>query len=149
MIGEVEKSRAHALIILVRNDMWWTHCFSGAEKLKAIYGCEIPSLKGVTLHEIQFLRDWPTANLRLDLAGFPSSPPQKWVKEGFNRVQLELVAFSIREIRVDGDFHESELDLKVAYESDLVKLESTDRCLNLLIKSEFLRVGKISAYHSE
>ena len=59
------------------------------------------------------------------------------------------MAFSIREIRVEGDFHESELDLKVAYESDLVKLESTDCCLNLLIKSEFLRVGKISAYRSE
>lgn len=143
------KSRALALTIRGMNDMWWSHCFSGVEKLSAVYGTNIPPLTRVVIHDIRIHRRGPTVEIQLELAEFPSSPPKKWMTAGYNRVQIQLVAFSVTDVKFQGGFQTPVCDLEITSEGNLVMIKSFSDQLNLQIETEFLSVGKISAYCSE
>ena len=115
--------------------------------IKAVLGTD-PSLKQIDLFEIIFDRDGPTVCFRFDIQEFPSSPPEKWNKAGYNRAQLTLSCIGVREITQQGwgTHNVADLTIEDGGSAKIVRVEGNT--IKLRLVSDFLNVDKISAYRS-
>lgn len=136
-----------AQISIIPIDMQnWTDYLIDDAPIKSIYGSDIPSLTCVSFHEIVLNRDGPAVLLRFDLHEFPSKPPQKWVKSGFNRVQVKLLATGINRLTINGLKSCMSVNVLISKEEELIRVVGSGDDFEFDLTTEFLLVNSVSAY---
>ena len=128
--------------------MSWTKLLTDINKISAIFGDQEPSLKSVNLHEITLNRDGPKVVLRFDLPDFPKSSPKKWRQAGFNCVQIQLMALSIHDLKIEGLDSECKCSIHISAKKELLSLSIDENKLNVYLTADHLLIDKISAYKS-
>ncbi|TEW43037.1 Imm50 family immunity protein [Psychromonas algicola] len=126
--------------------MNWTKFLIDSSKISAIYSDKLPLLESTVLHDVVLSRDGPKLILRLDLFEFPESPPQKWVKLGFNRVQIQLTALNIQNLKIEGLGTECMCNISIHSENKVLFIKILGEEIKIEFTSEFLILNKISAY---
>lgn len=116
------------------------------ERLSCIFQNE-PNLDLVRIHRISFTQDGPSCVLKFDLPEFPRSPPEKWRE--FNRVQLCVNCFGIRDVELSGWSlnNVGNLSLIRNGESLEITFKSEERFLRLNCLSLLLQ--NVTAYFDE
>lgn len=82
-------------------DSQWDRFLENPEAIRQIYST-IPSLREIELKEVVFQEDGPTVLIKVSLTDLPTHPPSRWLKQRFNRVQLELQLLSLSSLRCAG-----------------------------------------------
>ncbi len=126
--------------------MSWINLLTDNRSIKAIYGENVPSLNKVEIHKILLDRDGPVVAIRIDLTEFPKKPPEKWIKSGFNTVQIELRAIDIELLKIEGLETNMICDLSLSKVDDSCKLVIDNPNFKVNIKAKFLSLSYISAY---
>jgi hypothetical protein len=62
----------------------------------------VPSLEGLEPHELLLHRDGPRLTLKADFPCFPDAPPDRWVREGYTKVSIQLDFWGIRSVNISG-----------------------------------------------
>lgn len=124
----------------------WLDLLSDAGPIRGVYGDEVPSLTGVTVHEICLHRDGPRAILRFDLPSFPSRPPKKWAAQEFNTAQVQLILIGIADMTIHGWHNNILADLSITHEGELIRTYFRTLKMELDIRSQAALVSTISAY---
>ncbi|MFF7752564.1 Imm50 family immunity protein [Streptomyces sp. NPDC007971] len=65
------------------------------EVLRSLYG-HVPRPEGVRVRSVHLDRRGPTVTLRVDLPGFPASPPPEWAEAGMDGVQCQFAFCAVQ-----------------------------------------------------
>lgn len=125
----------------------WAAYLVDSKHIESIYHAKIPDLNEVDIHEVTFNRDGPTISITLNLNEYPINPPQKWVVQKFNTVQIKIALIDIEEVELSGWINTTyiaRVDINKIDEKITLNLTSGD--LKLSIKARFIDVYSISAY---
>lgn len=128
--------------------MDWTELAYKPEGIRAVYGGEVPDLAEVVLHDVLFHRDGPRVTLGVDLPTFPANPPQKWVFEQHNTVQIKLSFVSVHRVELSGFPRNGHSSMTLTKRSDGIAGEITGADFRLHVESSHVFLQEISAYHS-
>lgn len=125
----------------------WTSHLVDSKHIDSIYRADIPVLNEVDIHEIVFNRDGPTISITLNLNEYPINPPQKWVDQKFNTVQIKIALIDIEEVELSGWISTTYIAcIDINKIDGKITLNLTGGDLNLSIKARFIDVSSISAY---
>lgn len=130
--------------------MSWNDLVSNPQGLRVIFQGDPPPLVGVSLHEVSVDRDGPSLRLRFDLPGYPSDPPAKWHRLGFNTVQVELLFGRVTELFLTGISTEVIADISIRRNSEVsvdgASLELVSPPMQISAVAASLTVSRMSAY---
>ncbi len=124
----------------------WTDNLVDASPLSSIFGTEVPTLNDIDLHEVRLHRDGPRVLLRFDMRDFPARPPQKWIKAGFDRVQIQLIAIGVQSVKISGLQSTIKIDLNIFREEKAVRMTADNGSFKLELTAAALLVEGVSAY---
>lgn len=126
--------------------MTWFSYVEGTDFLEILFPRAAPSLDEIILHEISLRRDGPIIVVRFDLNEYAEVPPKKWVDNGFNRVNITLMAIAVSSVSLFGWDNElvSSIELSEMDEHKYVELKGTS--LNARFRCLELRIDKVSGY---
>ncbi|MGC5054687.1 Imm50 family immunity protein [Micromonospora sp. DT48] len=125
--------------------MGWLDLVTNPQGLREIFGAETPPLVGVGLHGVEIDREGPTLRLRLDLPTYPSNPPVKWRRNGYNVVQVELLLGGVSDISIRGVSVNMLVDVDIKSDGRLA-LKISSPTLNMIAMATSVTVSKIDAY---
>ncbi|MGW3112240.1 Imm50 family immunity protein [Streptomyces sp. SID4982] len=125
--------------------MSWTSVIFNPQGVTSVYGGEVPPLSGVRVREIRLLEDGPALVLRFDLSTFPDRAPEKWVAQGFNTVQLEIMFSGLRSLSVEGFGVEVVADV-VLSGGDGVSVVVTSPVTQVRAVAQTAFLSRVSAY---
>jgi hypothetical protein len=128
-------------------ELRWIDAISNPKPVLAVYGEDVPALKGVRIEEICLSPNGPTLRLRFDLPTFPGQPPAKWRRDGMNVVQLEVSFGGLHEISIDRLATNSLCDLKMQ-KSGLLQFSAESDSVRLRGVADEATILRISAYAS-
>lgn len=114
-----------------------------------MYGADLPTTRGVVVHEVVVSRDGPTVSVRFDLAEFPDKAPPKWVKALANTVQVTLAVDGVDELTLSGASNGILGDLELAQDDAGVTLTFVGEGVQLCVHGRFTLTERISAYRQE
>lgn len=77
----------------------WIHEAIGSEKLLSLFE-EVPSFDDVYLLDACLQEDGPQLNLRINLRAYPKAPPDVWVANKYNTVQVKIKMFGLTSIKI-------------------------------------------------
>jgi len=126
-------------------DMEWLNLVQNPESIKNIYSSP-PLLKGVRIKSIELRQDGPLLFMRLDLPEYPSKPPIKWEKEGFNTVSLELEFIEISGLRIENWLNDNVADIVIKGTKDALCVETVNGNVIVSFSASSLFLMKTSAY---
>lgn len=127
----------------------WLDALDDDRGVRAIYGNKIPPLGPVKIHEVSMHNEGPRVMLRFDLTDYPENPPKKWVDQGFNVVQVQLMLVGILDFSLQGWSHDSTIDLSLKKEGKVVRVAGFAESIRMIIISEAALITSISAYRIE
>jgi hypothetical protein len=122
----------------------WPDYITRREDVLRMYDAP-PSLADVYLHEIALGQEGPHLRLRFNLSKFPVRPPDIWVRNGFNTVQVTLGFWGLSAIELHGFALENRVSIKIERVSDIINFNVTGttqisgRCVGIVVQ-------KVSAY---
>ncbi len=125
--------------------MNWTKCLGNARTIEAIYALP-PSLSQVRVHELRCHQDGPRITIRLDLNEYPSNPPEKWLLNGYNRVQMSLSLINVSSIQIAGWSSDNIGDMVLDMIDSVVRLSFIGNTTFIDCCGQFLEIEDISAY---
>ncbi|WP_091572879.1 Imm50 family immunity protein [Melghirimyces thermohalophilus] len=70
---------------------------SNPQSLISLYG-DWPSFKGGRITSMELVEDGPTINIIVQLTRVPQNPPQRWKRNKFNAVSIEISFFGVESI---------------------------------------------------
>lgn len=126
--------------------MSWLDLVDNGRGVLAVFGGETPELRSIVVHGLRVHRDGPTVGIVFDLPDYPSSPPAKWVAQGFTTVQLTLSCFGAEEIRLTGWGTDVVGDLTLERVGDRTGVALNSPAATLTLTALVVDVQKISAY---
>ncbi|WP_076842588.1 MULTISPECIES: Imm50 family immunity protein [Protofrankia] len=126
----------------------WPDVLDDPRSIQAIYDDRTPPLESVVLHEISLHRDGPRVVLRFDLPEYPTHPPKKWLNQGLNVVQIQLMLIGIRDLSLRGWSHESSVNLSLERQGDAVRVAASSGSTTINISAEAASIVSVSAYLS-
>ncbi|MBP2337382.1 hypothetical protein JOF41_003560 [Saccharothrix coeruleofusca] len=125
--------------------MGWTDIVSDAQGVIAVYHGQPPDLRRVRVHEVSVSREGPAFRLRIDLPSYPELPPAKWIRSGFNTVQIELLFGGVESVLIDGISTNVIADIDVRVDRG-VRLELTSPSMRVVVSAISAHVLKVGAY---
>ncbi|QNG19001.1 hypothetical protein G4H71_20385 [Rhodococcus triatomae] len=126
--------------------MSWVDALADSQPIVRVYGDGIPSLVGISIHEVRFDRNASTIYLRFDLSSFPERPPVKWTAAGSNTVQLELRFSGVRSVKLEGWSSEMFADLRIERKGPSTVVAWVEPAPHMEIVAESVFVARIQAY---
>ena len=127
-------------------DVSWSDFLLDASSLVAIFGARDLRQDQLTLHEVVVSRDGPEVRLRFDLPEFPTDPPQKWVAQGFNTVQVTLSLVGVRNLSLEGLSTEMVVMLEISELDAGIQLNIIGDGIALTASADAAVLGRVSAY---
>ncbi|MGC4758564.1 Imm50 family immunity protein [Micromonospora trifolii] len=125
--------------------MSWIDLVTNPKGIQEIFPEGPPSLSGISLHELVVEREGPTVRLRLDLPAYPANPPAKWLRAGFNTVQVELLFGGVSELRLVGISTEVIADMEIR-PANGVSLEVRSASMVVSAVAASVTVSVVGAY---
>ncbi|MGD9622469.1 MAG: Imm50 family immunity protein [Mycolicibacterium sp.] len=125
--------------------MSWIEAVHGLEGVDAVFSGAIPPLTRVELHSVTFGHGGDV-RLVFDLASYPSRPPEKWAKQGFNTVQLTLVCTQVRDVRVTGWARQVIADIVIGRVDEAVEVRVLSPATSLTLSADIVSVVSVAAY---
>ncbi|MFF7096828.1 Imm50 family immunity protein [Streptomyces rubradiris] len=119
--------------------MSWTYALKNPHGIRTLYQGSPPPLNRVLVHEVALDQDGPTLRLRFGLSRHPARPPQKWVAQGFNTVQVEITSGGARNITLEGFGTNSVADVSLDENSGI----------DIGANAEFAFISQLRAYANE
>jgi hypothetical protein len=117
--------------------------------VEEIYETE-PKLDGVDVMQVTYDRDGPKIVVRFDLPEYPSNPPEKWAKQGFNRVQVQISLIGVRDVGHKGWAISNAASLSFAMDESGTKVARIDgQTTHFNATFDHLIIDKVSAYRNE
>lgn len=118
------------------------------EGLVKIFGQEeVPSFRNVEVVRLDIKAEEGTAYLVLDLSEYPREAPKKWEAWKANVCQVELAMDVLETVSIKDFCFPFKCDFEVTRQADgSLEARAEDEESFVAIKSEFIRVNKISAY---
>ncbi|WP_367323547.1 Imm50 family immunity protein [Streptomyces sp. HUAS ZL42] len=125
--------------------MPWTSLIHNPEGISAVYQDTPPDLSNVLMREVILHEDGPTLRLRVDLPRYPDQPPRKWIAQGFNTVQIELLFSGLRAIALEGFGSEVTADIVLAQDNG-VSIEVTSPETHIRAVADTAYISNLTAY---
>ncbi|MEW5659489.1 Imm50 family immunity protein [Streptomyces cinereoruber] len=125
--------------------MNWTSLLANPSGLRSVYGGDVPDLRGLSLHGVEFRREGPSLMLRFDLPSYPAEPPAKWAARGFDTVQVVMGLSGVRTAALDGFASDPVADISL-YARDGVTVEVASASVRLRATADTAYVARLSAY---
>jgi hypothetical protein len=123
----------------------WTDAVSNSQGVVSVYKGEVPELTSVRIHSMSIGRDGPSMTLIFDLASFPSDPPEKWMKQRSDTVQIELLFGGLVDIAVSKFTRNPICDLVISPGSPL-EFEVESDSISVHGACDFVQLSRMSAY---
>jgi hypothetical protein len=79
----------------------WTDYLRNPKAILTLWS-SAPELRDVELHSMKLWDDGPRCTLFICLNSFPDVPPKKWQAAGYNSIIIELDAFGVSDMTVQG-----------------------------------------------
>ena len=120
--------------------MSWVDCVANRLWISSLYSLP-PSLNNVRVLEVMLCEDGPTASLRMNLNEYPDKPPRKWIEGKFNRAQLTLRFFDVRDLEISGwgttntgsvELSRIENGFRVAFNADATRFRCSSFYVDIL-----------------
>ena len=124
----------------------WTDVLEDDRSVRAIYGEDIPSLRGIELQEVTLSQLGPSVELRVNLAEFPASPPKKWADDHLNQVQILLHATAVSSLQFDAPLDTTAIEMEVTREGQNVKIVGRGPGMSFSVVAGFLLLTKVQAF---
>lgn len=125
--------------------MGWLDLVTNPQGLRDIFQGDVPSLEGVTLHEISIDREGPALRLRLDLPGYPADPPARWRRGGFNTVQVELLFGGVRDLSLAGISTEMLVNVEIQRQGDVI-VDVSSPAVRVAAAAGSVTISRLEAY---
>jgi hypothetical protein len=125
----------------------WIDLVDGDTAIRTIFGEQLPSLRGISVHALAFQRDGPSLIMEFDLATYPLRPPRKWSAQNFNTVRVQLRLGPLLAVTMSGWTSTTpiaDMSLDSNGDSLAVSIRGGELSLDAVARSAFL--AKISAY---
>jgi hypothetical protein len=111
-----------------------------------------PILEGLALSELTLHYNGPRLTIKAELNPFPDNPPIRWVRERYNKVQVQLDFWEISSINVSSWSTEMIINLQINRRADnlLVIEAKTDKgeiCFQGICQS--FRIAHLAPYNTE
>lgn len=126
-------------------DMEWLNLVQNPEPIKNIYS-NTPLLTGVRIKSLELRQDGPLLIMRIDLPEYPSNPPIKWEKEGFDTVSLDLEFIEISDLRIENWLKDNVTDIIIKGTKDALSVETENGNVIVTFTASSLFIMKTSAY---
>jgi hypothetical protein len=109
-----------------------------------------PSLDNVDVTTLDLDRSGPTLTLSVLLREYPTRPPARWLRSGFNAAAIRLQILGVEALTLDGWSTENRVAITVERSpKGLLLLLATGPMLNLSCSCGWLRVDGVSAYRRQ
>ncbi|MDN3265459.1 Imm50 family immunity protein [Streptomyces sp. CSDS2] len=128
--------------------MSWTYALKNPHGIRTLYQGSPPPLNRVLVHEVALNQDGPTLRLRIDLSRYPAQPPQKWVAQGFNTVQVEITFGGVRTITLEGFGTNSVADISLDKNNGINIIAASPE-IRLSANAEFAFISQLRAYAND
>jgi hypothetical protein len=109
----------------------------------------VPSLEGLELHELLLHRDGPRLTLKANLPCFPDAPPDRWVRQGYNKVSIQLDFWGIQSVNISGWSTNMVVDIQIERinGSEIsVAANSRESQTRFSAVCQFFRIAHITGY---
>jgi hypothetical protein len=123
----------------------WHKLTLNPKVIESIYSV-VPRLEKVAFMQIHFSRDASMISFVLDLPLIPQNPPIRWVKNGFNTVQLKLNCIEVEFVELNGWGHNIIGNLEIIKTNDSIHLQSVSNLFSIKLVCKFVDIAEISAY---
>jgi Immunity protein 50 len=125
----------------------WLSSLSNPQGVLSVYGEEgPPPLISVVLHEVLIGREGPFVRLRFDLPAYPVNPPGKWIRAGFNTVQVEILLGGARKLVLRGVSSEMVVDVRISKMEDFSLVEIDSSNFQLSVQADSISLAKLTGY---
>jgi hypothetical protein len=127
----------------------WHQLALNPQAISQLYN-RAPALRAVELFEVALHRDGPRAMLRVDLAQGPDHPPSRWMRDGFNRTQIQLDFLDVEMVRIRGWSTENRVDIDLEpHTGEKVRMTAQGQGCDIEIIARFFRIDHVRGYLSE
>jgi hypothetical protein len=109
----------------------------------------VPSLEGLELHELLLHRDGPRLTLKADLPCFPDAPPDRWVREGYTKVSIQLDLWGVQSVNISGWSTNVVVDIRIEKTNGgeiSVAAKSRESRVRFSAVCQFFRIARITGY---
>lgn len=123
--------------------------FTNLDRLTSIYELSEIDFSNITIQYIKHASEDESIRIAFDFNNFPSSPPQKWLNNNYNTVQIVLYLFDIYTFKQKGICSDKmKLNLKFSSENNRKSLIIGDinSAFFMLIDFDWCFIEKVSAY---
>jgi hypothetical protein len=111
------------------------------------FGDDTPLPNPVDVFQVSLDREGPSIYLHFDLPSYPKRPPEKWAKQGFNRVQVTLGLVDTADLVVSGWSTKQVGDIQIAKNSEgRLRVQFSSAQFNMTATAMTAFVQKVSGY---
>ena len=126
--------------------MNWIDLTTNPIGLREIFHGDPPPLVGVSVFGVAVDREGPSLRVTLDLPDYPSDPPVKWKRSGFNTVQLGLLFGGVAELSLTGISTEVIADIAMKRAGSVLRLDLTSTVMRVSASAASVTVSEVTAY---
>lgn len=128
--------------------MIWTELLHNPQAVRSAFSI-VPSLTRCEIMEVCFHRNGPRMTIVFDIQDFPVHPPERWLRDDANTVQLKLQLFHISKVTVAQWACHNVADITLARDdSGLIQFAARGETVQIVVVGRLLRLESISAYHN-
>jgi hypothetical protein len=81
--------------------------------ISGVFGLDVPSLNNAIIKKMVFNDNGPMVEIYFDVENYPSSPPVKWITNGYNKAQIWIKLIDVTSIKVEGWSQNNLVDIKL------------------------------------
>ncbi|CRK84582.1 Imm50 family immunity protein [Neobacillus massiliamazoniensis] len=123
----------------------WYSALERTHFLKNLYN-DVPELKNVRIGEFSVQDEGQIVSISFDMPYYADNPPEKWVKQGYNTINVRLDFTAIRELSLKSGSQDFRGNIEINKdESDLLQIEITGT-INAFIKAESGFLQSVEGY---
>ena len=125
--------------------MWFDHA-NGNEKIKFMFNNEL-SIERVEFENV-LVYDLSKVKIRFNSKDIPTTVPDKWKRNYFNAIYIDLVFVGLRRLILEGDRIGFECTPKFSYSGDITSLRIEDEkgILFMTLSAEAMVIDSIEPY---
>lgn len=126
-----------------KEKIMWIDLLNNPMIIQSIYDSP-PDLDAVFVHDVRVDLVRKSLSISFDLNIYPEKPPQKWVKQDFNTVQVTLGVLDVESVAI-GDVKSTSCSMQIEKIDGSISLRVLNG-IDCLCTGKHLYMAKISAY---
>ncbi len=103
----------------------------------------------ITLFSVTIDNDRPNIGLGFDIPETPDTPPEKWIKEGFNTCRIGLDCGGLSDIRIKNIPTKEKLKMVIIKRENYFELHATSKSSAIELKAKFISLCGPAVYFND